>query len=154
MMPKLVIKVKKELGLIDSAFDKSSLKGMSEKVFKAVYKAKLNGLYLLVRKAVARYITNEGKDFFEAVDEGAAYYILGQHAMFENFMLGDEKTLNSKPEYIEFKRNKMVRQVLKKIRHGFVGSKEWAIKKAMGNMRVIDFFTVCGITITWNMHVD
>ncbi len=153
-MPRLIIRVKKETDLIDKAFEGSAMGGMSGKVCKAVYKSKMHGLFLLLRKGVARYITNEGKNFFEAVDTGEAEYILAQEAKFEKFMFGNEKTLKSKPEYIDFKKNRMVRQVLKRVRQGFSGSKEWAIKKAMGNMRVIDFFTRCGITVTWTMHVD
>ena len=79
-MAKLIISVKRQDQLIDQTFDSIGKKGllnlMQTKVFKAVYKQKINGLFYMLRKRVNSFVKAEGKDFFEAEDKGNLSYVL------------------------------------------------------------------------------
>ena len=70
-MQKLIIRVEKQDKLIEDTFKEMEFNGkfskMQLKVFKVVYKSKLDGLYLIMKRKLKEWILNEGKDYFDAI---------------------------------------------------------------------------------------
>ena len=73
-MPKLIIRVEKQIELIEETFNSMEFNGkfgkMQIKVFKAIYNSKLNGLYNIMKRKLKDWILNEGRYYFEAVEDG------------------------------------------------------------------------------------
>lgn len=157
-MPKFVIRVEKNTDFIDDAFKDmgqvSKLTKIQLKVFLAVYKSKLNGLYLMLRNRVKQYIVKETKKCFTASDTGNLEYVKRAKKNFELFMYGDEKILKSDKKYQEYKNDRIVDKVVKNIKRGAVGSKDKAISAALAGGRVFDFLLRSGLIITWRLEGD
>jgi hypothetical protein len=154
-MAKLIISVKRQDQLIDQTFDSIGKKGllnlMQTKVFKAVYKQKINGLFYMLRKRVNSFVKAEGKDFFEAEDKGNLSYVLQQKKDFEAFMYGGESHLRGNPAYDGFRNDRtgIISKITRMVSGGLVASKDYAVSNALGGGRVLDFFNRNGITIAW-----
>jgi len=155
-MPRLVIEVKKQHKLMEQAFEEmgkqNRWKAMQVKIYMAMYKSKLNGLFALAHSRVKPWIVEETKDYFKAIEEGEPEYIQSQTHKFEKFMLGSEKELKDDIDYQKFKNDKTVNMVLRKMKTGMIGAKDWAMSKALGGGRVIDFFLRVGITVVWKVE--
>jgi hypothetical protein len=137
-MPKLRIRVEKLNKQIDEVFadieGQGKITRFQNRVFKAVYKSRLNGLYFMIRRTIGRYIEKEGNDFFEAVD---TENIELQKVKLEKFLYGSENELKKEAEYNKFKNDRVIIKVLNYMK-----------KKAIGEFRVVDFFSHVGISIT------
>ena len=107
MMNTLSIKVKLDKQFIEELFqdfvnDSHGLKKFQMKTFKLIYMKRVNALYGLVRNRMKKYIITENNYSFYAEEEGDKRYIKKQKKAIENFLFGDEKTLNQEPEYQKF----------------------------------------------------
>ena len=151
-MPKLVVRVEKQIKLIDEMFDdlerSGEFKKMQIKVFKAIYKSRINGLFYLMKKRIGRYIDREGNDFFVAIEKGDDEYVRAEKKRFERFMFGDEKTLNKEKEYQKFNNERTIIRVMGYFKKGIN-----PIKKALGEGQVLDFFNRCGISVVWKIDI-
>ena len=156
-IPRLIIRVEKQTSLINEAFNSLEAKGIFRKtqmaVFKSVYKAKLNGLYALIKRQLRKWIVSEGENFFETQEEGDHQTILAEKNKFENFMEGGEKQLNKDKEYTRFKSDRIIIKIMKHLRITGEKVKDKAIKFALGEGSVVDFFNRCGISVTWNIQM-
>lgn len=155
-MAKLVIECKKQNKLIEEAFEEmakvSRWKAMQVKFYTAMYKSKLNSLFFMLRNRVKSWVVEESKEHFKAVEEGDLEYIRLQKKKFENFMFGTEKKLKKDKDYQAFKNDRLVKQVIRKMKRGIIRSKDWAIEKALGEGRVLDFFLRSGISVVWRIE--
>ncbi len=153
---KLIIRVEKQSKFIDEVFEQAKGQGMFSKaqlkVFKVVYKSRVSGLFRMIRSRVSSYITEESDSHFIAEEKGNFEYIRHQKEKFEMFIFGDEKLLNQDKEYKEFKYDRVVNKVLRYIKRGVSYPKDFAIKKALGEGRIFDFFLRSGISITWKIE--
>lgn len=159
-MPKFVVTVNRETKLIEDAFKDvgrtARLQKAQYKVFLAIYKSRVNGLFNLLRTQMRLFyddVKDITQDSFEATDEGDNQYIKKQKEAFEKFMFGSEKTLNKGREYKEFKNDRIIKKITSHLRRGIIVRKEWAIKKTLGEGRVFDFFLRSGINIIWRVEV-
>lgn len=154
-MPKLVIRVEKQDKLIEDTFNDMEFNGkfgkMQLKVFKAIYKSKLNGLYGMMKRRVKKWIVNEGKDYFEAIEDGEIEHILSERYKFNKFMLGTEKQLKEEKEYQKFKSDRVVLKVLRYFKAKGGVAKDKAISSALGEMSVLNFFNRFCISVTWKV---
>jgi len=154
-MTKLVITVTRQVDTINQMFDElikeSKLGTMFLKTARAVYLSKLKSLFYMMRKRLSGYITKENKNEFECVEEGDQEYIKQQLKKFEDFMFGDEKTLNEDKEYQMFKNDRFIDKVIKTFKRSKSAPKSFLIKKALRGGKVFDFFTRSGISIVWKV---
>ena len=155
MMPKLIIRVEKQTKLIEETFNDIESSGnfrkIQVKVFKIIYKSKLNGLYNMMKRRVKDWIVNDFDNFFEAIEEGQIEYLMERRNAFEKFMLGTEKQLNEEKEYQKFKNDRVMLKVLRYFKVKGKGMKDGAIGKALGDMNVLNFFNRFGISVTWRI---
>ena len=156
-MAKLVIRVEKKVSLIDEAFDDMECEGlfsrMQLKVFKAVYKTKVNGIYTLLRNGLRGYITTPGKDFFIAEEEGSYEEMIEKKVRFKRFLYGDENELKGNEEYKKFKSDRIVIKVMRNLKRGIIRTKDKAVDAALNGDQVIDFLMRIGITVSWEVVV-
>ncbi len=154
-MPKLIIKVEKQTQLIEDTFNDMEFNGrfgkMQLKVFKAIYKSKLNGLYNIMKRRLKDWILNEGSDYFMAVEDGQIEYLTERRNAFEKFMFGTDKELNKEKEYSKFKNDRVVLKVLHYFKAKGTATKDNAIGKALSGMSVLNFFNRFGIGVTWRI---
>ena len=141
-MPKLIIRVEKLNKQIDEVFADIEGTGritrIQNRVFKTIYKAKLNSLYFMIRRMIGGYVETEGENFFEAVD---TENIEKQKERLEKFLYDDEERIKKEPEYEKFKNDRVIIKVFNYMK-----------KKAIGEFRVIDFFLHIGISVTWRVE--
>ena len=153
---RLIIRVERNDSMIDEVFNDMEREGkfrsMQLKVFKAVYKSKLKGLYHLIRKRVASYIRLEGNNFFEAVDEGDSFYINERKKAFEKFMYGGEEELRTEKEYQKFSNDRIIIKVMRYFGKKKTGITSRFFKMALGKGQVISFFNRYGITVSWKVR--
>ncbi len=142
-MPKLIIRVEKQLELIEETFNDMEFNGkfgkMQLKVFKAIYKSKLNGLYNIMKRKLKSWILNEGSYYFEAIEDGVIEYLTERRLAFEKFMFGTEKELIKEKEYWKFKNDNVVLKVIP-----YFKAKE-------KELSVFNFFNRFGIGVTWRI---
>ena len=152
---KLTIRVQKNTKMIDELsaelLKEGKAKMMQTKVWKAVMKSKSRGLYFLLRRKIGKYIEDEGDDWFIAYDTGTEEYINNEKKRLEKFIYGSENQLKNEKEYKEFKSDRVLQRMFGFFKKRMVQSKEAAVKKLLGEGRVLDFFTRCGITISWRI---
>lgn len=157
-MPKFVVRAETQHKLIDDAFAEMEKQGLMKKmqslVSKAIYKSKLNGLFFFIRKGMSSYIFEEGKDYFVAIETGDAEYIENEKKKWEKFVFGDYESMKKEDIVNKFRNDRMIIQILNKFNHAARKSKEWALGKALGGGKVIDFFNRLGISIIWRVEVD
>ncbi len=155
MMPKLIIRVEKQTELIEETFNDMEFNGKlgktKVKVFKVIFKSKLNGLYIMMKRRVRKWIVNGDDNYFEAIEDGDMEHILGEKYKFEKFMLGTEKQLKEEKEYQKFKNDRAILQVLRYFKAKGTAAKDKAIGKALGEMSVLNFFNRFCISITWRI---
>lgn len=152
MKAAFIIQVEKDLNQIESAFAES--KTIRNKVFLKVYKARLNGLYLLIRNKVSSYIVSEGDNSFEAVDKGALEEMQKAKARFENFMLGKEKELYKEKAYQQFKSDRIVMRMIRIAGKKLAVAKDKAISLALSGGTVYDFFSRIGLSVRWELKEE
>ena len=154
-MAKLLIRVERQDKLIDEAFEEmereSNLRKIQVKVFKAIYKSKVKGLFNIMRNRLKKFIVLEGSNWFECVEKGDTEHIKLQRDGFEKFIYGNEKDLNSEKQYQQFKNDRTITKVIRNLKGRISKSKSWAIKTALGGGQVIDFFNKNGIVISWSV---
>ncbi len=139
---KLIITVKRKENVVDEAIEemKKEVGTVKLKVFAAVYKSKMRGLYYMIRNGVSRFITEEGSDWFTAIEEGDEGYIKQRYKTFEDFMYGEEDVLKQNKEYHNFKSDRIVKKMTK-----YIG-------RALGGGKVIDFFNRVGIEVNYKIE--
>ncbi len=154
-MPKLIIRVEKQLELIEETFNDMEFNGkfgkMQLKVFKTIYKSKLNGLYNIMKKKLKSWILNEGGDYFEAVEEGEIEYLTERRLAFEKFMFGTENELNKEKEYGRFKNDRVILKILHYFKAKGTSTRDKAIGRALSGVSVLNFFNRFGIGVTWRI---
>ena len=154
-MPKLIIRVEKQDKLIEETFNDMEFEGKlgkgKAKVFKIIFKSKLNGLYIMMKRRVRKWIVNDGDNYFEAIEDGDMEHILAEKYKFEKFMLGTEKQLKEEKEYQKFKNDRVILKVLRYFKAKGTMAKDKAIGKALGEMSVLNFFNRFCISITWRI---
>ncbi len=154
-MPKLIIRVEKQNKFIEEIFNDIEFDGKlgktKTKVFKMIYKSKLNGLYSMMRKRVKKWIVNEEDNYFEAIESGDKEHILEEQYKFQKFILGTEKQLKEEKEYKRFKNDRAILQILRYFKVKGSAAKDKLIGKALGEMNVLNFFNRFGISITWRI---
>ena len=154
-MPKLIIRVEKQIELIEETFNDMEFGGklgkMQIKVFKAIYKSKLNGLYTIMKRKLKDWILNEGANYFEAVEEGQIEYLTERRLAFEKFMFGTEKELSKEKEYGKFKNDRVILKVLRYFKTKGATTKDKAIGRALSGVSVLNFFNRFGIGVTWRI---
>ena len=121
------------------------------RVFKFIFKSKLNGLYAMMKRRVKKWIVNEEGNYFEAIEDGDIEHILEEKYKFEKFMLGTEEQLRTEKEYQKFKNDRVILKVLRYFKTKGVTAKDKAIKGALGEMSVLNFFNRFCISITWKV---
>ncbi len=155
-MPKFITRIEKQNKLIDETFNDldrvGKFKKIQLKIFKAVYKKKMEGLFFIMKRKLLKYRSTEGSDFFEAEEEGDDKFVQQAKKDFEKFIYGDEKLLNTEKEYQKFKNDRIVTKIMRNLKGVVVRSKDKAIEKSLGEGRVLDFFMKCGIMITWKVE--
>lgn len=154
-MQKLIIRVEKQDKLIEDTFKEMEFNGkfskMQLKVFKVVYKSKLDGLYLIMKRKLKEWILNEGKDYFEAIEEGEMEYLIERRLAFEKFMFGTDKEINKEREYVKFKNDRVILKVLHYFKAKVPVTKDKAIGRALSGLSVLNFFNRFGIGVTWRI---
>ena len=121
------------------------------KVFKAIYKSKLNGLYTIMKRKLKSWILNEGDDYFEAIEDGQIEYLTERKLAFEKFMFGTEKELNQEKEYGKFKNDRVILKILHYFKTKGTSTKDKAIGRALSGVSVLNFFNRFGIGVTWEI---
>ena len=139
---KLIITVKRKENVVDEAVEemKKEVGTVKLKVFAAVYKTKMKGLYYMIRKGVSRFITEEGSDWFIAIEEGDKEYIKQRYKIFDDLMYGEEDILKKNKEYHNFKSDRIVKKMTK-----YIG-------RVLGGGKVIDFFNRVGIDVSYKVE--
>jgi len=154
-MPKLIIRVEKQLELIEETFNDMEFNGkfgkMQLKVFKAIYKSKLNGLYNIMKKKLKSWIMNDSDNHFEAIEDGSIEYLTERRLAFEKFMFGTEKELSNENEYGKFKNDRVILKVLLYFKAKGATTQDRAIGKALSGLSVLNFFNRFGISVTWRI---
>ncbi len=154
-MPKLVIRVEKQDKLIEETFNSMEFDGKlgkaKAKVFKVIFKSKLNGLYNIMKRRLKAWILNEGSDYFEAIEDGSTEYLTERKLTFDKFMFGGEQELSKEKEYQKFKNDRVILKVLRYFKTKGATAKDKAIGKALGEMSVLNFFNRFCISITWKV---
>ena len=153
-----MIKVEKQTKYVEELFNDLEFKGVFGKaqlaVFKVVYKSKLNGLYNLIRRKVSKWICNETENYFDTSESGSLEYLTVQREEFSKFMLGTEEQLKNEKEYGKFKNDRIVLKVMRYFSGKASSGKDKFIKGALGDGTVMQFFNMCGISITWRIVED
>ena len=154
-MPKLIIRVEKQDKLIEETFNDMEFEGKlgktRTKVFKVIFKSKLNGLYNMMKIKVRRWIVNEDDNYFEAIEEGNKEHILEEQRKFEKFMLGTEEQLKEEKEYQKFRNDRVILKVLRYFKTRGAATRDKAVGKALGGGSVLNFFNRFCISITWKI---
>lgn len=143
-MPKLIIRVEKQDKLIEETFNNMEFEGKlgkgKLKVFKLIFKSKLNGLYNMMKRRIKKWIVNEESNYFEAIEDGDIEHIMEEKYKFEKFMLGTEEQLREEKEYQKFKNDRVILKVLRYFKD-----------KGLGKTNVLNFFNRFCISITWRI---
>ena len=152
MMNHLKINVKIDVMFLEELFndyisDTKGLKKFQAKTFKIIYMKRVKSLYNILKVRLKKYIVDDGENHFIAEDKGTKKYITAQKEKINTFLYSDEKELNTSQQYIDFKRDKMIKRVYRYTKNKFIRSKEWAIKSALGEGKVVSFFNNLGIII-------
>ncbi len=154
-MPKLIIRVEKQTKLIEETFNdmefEGKIKKMQLKVFKAIYKSKLNGLYNIMKRRLKGWIMNQGSDYFEAIEDGSIEYLTERKLAFEKFMFGTDKELSKEKEYNKFKNDRVILKILHYFKAKGTATRDNAIGKALSGVSVLNFFNRFGIGVTWRI---
>lgn len=154
-MSKLIIRVEKQTKLIEDTFNDMEFDGKlgktKAKVFKVIFKSKLNGLYNIMKRRLKGWILNEGDNYFEAIEDGTIEYLTERKLAFDKFMFGGEKELSKEKEYQKFKNDRVILRVLRYFKVKGTAAKDKAIGQALGEMSVLNFFNRFCISITWRI---
>lgn len=154
-MPKLRIEVKRNIEMIEEVFkqmgQKGIFRGLEVKMYSAMFKSKSHGLYMLMRRKLARYIVKETKHKFIVEDQGDITYVQQQKRKFENFMYAGEEAINKEKEYQAAKNQRFISKVMRFMNRGYTKTKDKAISSALGGSNVLGFFSRCGISIIWDI---
>jgi hypothetical protein len=146
---KLKIEVSRNTSLIDQVLGESGLNKVEQKFYGAIYKSKQVALFNLIKRRLKSYCLEEEKERILTTEEGEEDYINKEKEKFENFVFGDESELNKSPDYAQFKNDRFINKVMRSIKRGAYKSKNYAITKALGKGKVMDFFMRFGIHIKW-----
>ena len=154
-MPKFIIRVEKQNKLIDEVFESMELRGFEKaraKVFKAIFKSRINGLFILAKRSVSQYIVDSGDSFFEACIDNTDEIVMAERLKFEKFIYGDENTIKKEAEYVKFNSDRVIHKVMLYVKSRAMVAKDSAIHTALNGGSVLDFFNRCFISITWKVE--
>lgn len=150
-MATLKIKISRNTKLIDYLFDdiienSGKVSKITCRIYKAMYKKKIDTLFFMLKKRLKRWIITETKNYFLTEDTGDKEYIESKFNEWNKFINADEKTLKKHKEYNSYKSDKImfrIRNILLKNKEKF---KSKFVNVKLGGKTVLDFFTGLGIT--------
>ena len=117
-----------------------------------VYSNRLKSLLKIFERRLREYkIDSDDKKEKIFIQEGDEEYIMNEKKKLEKFLFSDSSELNESREVKDFKSNRLLLQITKKLR----GAKDWmktkAIQGALRSDTVMDFFMKIGISIKWEI---
>ena len=148
-MKKLIIEIRKVNleELFNEMEEKGMLRKIQAKVFKRIYRGRLNGLLKIVKRNIKDWIVIDTEDLISSEEEGEDSYILAEEGKLNAFFNGKEDLLKNNKEYHQFKNDRIVHKVLSAMRQRLSKAKDTAISLALGSSTVMEFFNKAGINV-------